>query len=130
MAKQSNTVVLSRTMPNPPSSGNGNGVPVGFDKLSKKNQSELIKSTLQDIHTDIVNKADNIVTSQALAKRLTGVIKRSKTGNELAESKVRIKRDKSDLNSLVSERKGILRLARKLGLDVGKDVKALKQLNC
>ena len=104
-------------------------LPENFESLSVTKQKDVIVSALQESQIQVVQMFDAIKDIEIKAKKLNDLVNHSKEMKELKALRTLIKEQKKMVEYILAERNGMLRLTKKIGFDVTKEMKKLKQVN-
>lgn len=107
---------------------NGSILPKNFDSLSEKKQKGIILSELAEAQSEICNIVDDEERAKQEIKSLQTLLKSSKEFKRLNELKKSNKTSRVRVNQLLSERNGILKVAKKMGLDIKEELKKIKAI--
>lgn len=115
--------------------GNGTAVaipkdtlPANFERMSEKKQKAIIVGFVAEMNNEISNIDSGFEETQRKIKALKRKIENSAEGKELRKLMNGKSDDGKRKQYIMLERQGALRLARKLGFDVGEEIKKLKEL--
>lgn len=104
-------------------------LPNNFDKLSERKQKNLIMGILIEYNNEIASDAELDNVESVEQRKLTFMIKNSKEGRALE----RIRKAKADRKKrkemLLIERNGVLKVVKRMGLEITEELKKLKEVN-
>lgn len=104
-------------------------LPSNFDKLSERKQKNLIMGILIEYNNEIASDAelDNVETVEQ--RKLTLMIKNSKQGQELERLRKARADRKRRKEMLLIERNGVLKVVKRMGIEITEELKKLKEVN-
>ncbi|MHC1736863.1 MAG: hypothetical protein AB9882_02495 [Ignavibacteriaceae bacterium] len=93
-------------------------IPVDFALAEKNQQKEIIVNTLQDHHHQMVRLNDGIRSLEQKQKQVQNVLRSSSEYMEVQELRREIRDSKMQINALLMESQGMMKLSKKLGIDI------------
>jgi len=95
---------------------------------SGKQQKEIALKVFQEIQTEICNETDNVIKARTNIKKINDLIKRSELGQKKAQLESVTKTYPKLIASLNNRRAGALQMCERLGIDVTKELRNMKQI--
>ena len=103
-------------------------LPNNFDKMSERKQKNIIFGVLVEYNNSISTDVELDDSEAKEQRKLTALIKNSKEGKRLdALRKARADR-KKQREMLLIERNGVLKVAKRMGLEITAELKRLKEI--
>lgn len=93
-------------------------VTADFAVSGKSRQKETILNALQDHHHGIIRLNDEIRNLEHKQKQVQSVLRNSAEYMEVQDLKREIKESRQHINALLMESQGMLKLSKKLGIDI------------
>ena len=103
-------------------------LPNNFEKLSEKKQKNTVIAVLIEYNQEIATGAELDSAESKEHKALSMLIKNSKEGRRLEVLKKGKTERKKLKERLLLERNGVLKLAKRMGLDITEELKKLNQI--
>lgn len=104
-------------------------LPSNFDKLSERKQKAVIVGILAEYNNEIASDAELDNVEAVEQRKLTLMISNSKEGRALDKLKKARAERKKRKEMLLIERNGVLKVAKRMGLEMAEELKKLKEVN-
>lgn len=104
-------------------------LPDNFEKLAVKKQKNLIVGILIEYNNEIASDAELDSVEAIEQKKLFLMIKNSKEGRRLEQLRKAKAERKHKKEMLLIERNGVLKVAKKMGVEMSEELKKLKEIN-
>jgi len=96
--------------------------------IKNKTDRDIILTEIRSSQMQISQIIDSERLAKEEIKKINNLIKASKEAKKMKELKVQIKKNRVLVDQLLNERTGMLKLAKKLNIDVTEDVKNIRQI--
>jgi RecG-like helicase len=96
--------------------------------IKNKSDRDIILTEIRSSQMQISQIIDSERLAKDEIKKINNLIKASKEAKKMKELKVQIKKNRILVDQLLNERTGMLKLAKKLNIDVTEDVKNIRQI--
>lgn len=93
-------------------------LPDNIATAGKRQQKEIIVAAMQEHHHNMIKLNDEIRVLERKQKQTQQLLKNSAEYQEVVELKRNVKENKALINALLMESQGMLKIARKLGIDI------------
>ena len=93
-------------------------LPDNFSRAGKRQQKEIIVAAMQEHHHNMIKLNDEIRMLEKKQKQTQQLLKNSAEYQEVVELKRNVKENKALINALLMESQGMMKIARKLGIDI------------
>ncbi len=93
-------------------------LPDNFSGAGKRQQKEIIVAAMQEHHHNMIKLNDEIRMLEKKQKQTQQLLKNSAEYQEVVELKRNVKENKALINALLMESQGMMKIARKLGIDI------------
>lgn len=107
---------------------NGLVVTKNFDSLSERKKHQLILGILLEYNNELASDSDQDEKDALEQKRLSSIIKKSKENRELQNIRKERADRKKRKERMLTERNGVLKVAKRMGLDLTNEIKKLKEI--
>jgi hypothetical protein len=104
-------------------------LPGNFDKMSERRQKNLIVGILIEYNSEIAGDVELDSKESLEQRQLSAVIKNSKEGRRLEALRRARQERKNRKEQLLIERNGVLKVAKRMGLEMTEELKKLKEIN-
>lgn len=102
------------------------GLPDNFEELSERKQKKLAIAALFELHIAFTTLHAKMEASNREAKSIQALINTSKQMKDLKAAKSGSRDAKKQIEQIGYELNGMLRVIKKLGIDVTKEIKNMK----
>lgn len=104
-------------------------LPDNFDKMSERKQKNLIMGILIEYNNEIASDAELDNVESVEQRKLTSMIKNSKEGRQLDKIRKARSDRKRRKEMLLIERNGVLKVVKRMGIEIAEELKKLKEVN-
>ena len=97
-------------------------LPENFEALSAKKQKAVMLELFQEQHIQVLDYLNEAEEIQRKIAKINEILKNSKQVKELKELRKELKHVKNVSSSILMERSGMIRMSKKLGYDLTKEL--------